>query len=96
MYSAHSRGTHPEPRRDPDLRGIDEHERCGFDSIDALDEWFDGWATALAGCGFVVTVYDVPDWAVRVGRHGQIVFDAAEAVEVDRYPFKPVQAALFA
>jgi hypothetical protein len=96
MASDHSNTTHPSPYADPLLMGIQSYERCGFDSLDALNAWFDGWTEALADCGFEVWAYDVADWAVRVGAHGQVVFDAREAVELDRHEFTPEQLALFA
>lgn len=96
MAPAHASGTHPTPRADPLLNGIDSHERCGFDSLEALNRWFEGWGEALAESGFQVWMYEVPDWAVRVGKFGQAVFDGREAVERDRHDFKPEQTALFA
>jgi len=96
MASAHSTMTHPTPYADPDLHHIAEHERCGFDSLDALNAWFDGWTDALAECEFVVWTYEVPEWALRVGRCGQVVFDSIEAVEVSSHEFMHEQTALFA
>jgi hypothetical protein len=78
---------HNTPHSDPTLRLIQENERCGFDSREALDGWFDGWTKLLTECGFRVYVYDVPDWAARVGRHGQTLFVGDEAVEVKTEPF---------
>lgn len=96
MASAHMGGTHPSPYADSLLGGISAAERCAFDSIDALNRWFDGFGDALADAGFEVWTYEVPDWAVRVGRYGQAVFVANEAVEIERHAFKPEQTALFA
>lgn len=87
MADDHSYGTHPSPHADFALGWIDAHERCGFDSRDALNSWFDDWTTALAVSGFCVWEYEVPDDAVRVGRRGQAVFSALEAVEVGRHDF---------
>ncbi|MEV8015667.1 hypothetical protein AB0O76_04770 [Streptomyces sp. NPDC086554] len=94
MADDHCNYTHPSPRADPLLRSIASHERCGFDSRDALNTWFDGWTETLNECSFVVWEYDVPDWAVRVGKFGQVVFIADEAVQVSRHSFKPEQLAL--
>ncbi|MFD3904114.1 hypothetical protein HXS80_15985 [Streptomyces sp. CB04723] len=96
MAGAHSNSTHPSPQADPLLRGIQPEERCGFDTCDALNEWFDGWTDVLHECGFEVWAYEVPDWAARVGRNGQVVFLANEAVEIGRHAFTPEQMALFA
>ncbi|QNE74023.1 hypothetical protein F0344_04865 [Streptomyces finlayi] len=78
---------HPCPRDDSSLGDIAERERCGFNSREALDGWFDGWTKTLSECGFRIWVYDAPDWACRVGEHGQTLFVADEAVEVRTEPF---------
>jgi len=96
MGSDHSDAYHPSPYADPELHHIAAHERCGFNSLNALNKWFDGWVEALDGAGFAVYEYDVPDWAARVGRFGQVVFSADEAVEVSSHDFRPVQMTLFA
>ncbi|QAY26961.1 hypothetical protein SEA_SHAWTY_37 [Streptomyces phage Shawty] len=95
MAGDHSDGRHPTPYADPELWSIQSHERCGFASPDDLNGWFDGWGDALSRAGFAVYVYDVPDWAARVGRFGQVVFAADEAVELERYDFAPEQLTLF-
>jgi len=87
MRHDHCDDRHPSPHWDRTLGGIDAHERCGFGSREALDGWFDGWTTLLVECGFRVYVYDVPDWACRVGEHGQTLFRDDEAVEVLTEPF---------
>lgn len=98
MFEEHCNVEHPSPYADADLRGISAHERCGFDSREALDEWFSGFARVLSECGFRVYTYDVPDFVSRVGRAGQTVFDQYEAIELDVEPLslKPQQTALFA
>ncbi|MEU2760416.1 hypothetical protein [Streptomyces sp. NPDC007094] len=96
MASDHADGTHPTPHSDPALRDIHSHERCGFNGREALNAWFDNWTEALHESGFEVWAYEVPDWATRVGRHGQVVFSSREAVEVSRHSFTHEQAALFA
>jgi hypothetical protein len=95
MAGDHTNATHPSPYADPALKGIDAHERCGFDSLDALNTWFEGWESRLDAAGFIVWEYDVPDWAARVGRSGQVVFNSHEAFERTRRPFEIKQAALF-
>lgn len=87
MRWEHTDERHPCPSFDKTLRTIRPEERCGFDSREALDDWFDGWTTTLAECGFRVYTYDIPDWAVRVGALGQALFLADEAVEVGTEPF---------
>ncbi|MEU8792192.1 hypothetical protein [Streptomyces sp. NPDC048643] len=98
MFEAHCAYSHPSPYADADLRGISSHERCGFDSREALSDWFEGFLPLLVECGFRVYTYDVPDFACRVGRAGQAVFDQYEAKELSVEPFalKPQQIALFA
>ncbi|QBZ73411.1 hypothetical protein SEA_HEATHER_41 [Streptomyces phage Heather] len=92
----HTPAKQPSPYEDRSIRGIDSTERCGFNSREALDEWFDGWTNELSACGFEVWEYDVPDSAARAGRRGQVVFVASEAVEIRHSPFKPVQLTLWA
>ncbi|QAX94034.1 hypothetical protein SEA_EURATIS_39 [Streptomyces phage Euratis] len=96
MGWSHSDERHPSPYSDSGLRGIDSSERCGFDSAEALNQWFDEWTEKLAASGFTVWEYEVPDWAVRVGKFGQVVFRADEAVEVSTHEFTYAQPALFA
>ncbi|WP_030240712.1 MULTISPECIES: hypothetical protein [unclassified Streptomyces] len=96
MGWAHSDMQHPCPYADHRLRGIAKEERCGFDSREALNEWFDGWTEAMSEADFLVWEYDVPDWAVRVGGLGQVVFVAEEAVEISHHEFTPEQLTLFA
>ena len=35
---------------------------CGFTSMDAFRTWFEGWEEDLRQDGFVLRVYDVPDY----------------------------------
>ncbi|SFI81088.1 hypothetical protein SAMN05216275_10551 [Streptosporangium canum] len=72
---------HPSPDSDGGLDGIRNHERCGFDSREALDEWFYGFTKDLHDYGFCVYTYDLPDRTVRVGRFGQVVFSVQYALE---------------
>lgn len=98
MYGAHCDDDHPSPYWDLSLNGIGPSERCGFNSPDALYDWFAGWTAALDECGFRVWTYDVPEWACTVGTRGQVVFTADEAVEVSSEPLniEPEQLTLFA
>lgn len=99
MFEEHCDHEHPSPfHPDSGLRGINPNERCGFDSREALSDWFEGFLPLLAECGFRVYTYDAPDFACRVGFAGQTVFDKYEATELTAEPFalKPQQIALFA
>jgi hypothetical protein len=92
----HCDDAHPSPLLDSTLGGIADWERCGFDSLEALYEWFDGWVERLIAAGFVMWVYEVPPDAVRVGKRGQAVFDKYDAVELDKAPLTTaVQIPLF-
>lgn len=82
MYGDHTDDSHKTPYGDGRLRGIRENERCGFNSREALDEWFAGWHETLDGHGFVVWVYEVDDDECRVGDNGQTVFNDAWADEI--------------
>lgn len=96
MRWEHSDDAHPSPSWDRRLGGIGDHERCGFDSLDALYTWFDGWCERLTLAGFLLWVYEAPPEAVRVGEHGQAVFNPSEARELSSEPLKPIaQLALF-
>ena len=88
---------HPSPMYDPDLHGIRDWEVCGFDSMDALLNWFESWHRTLADNGFRIFVYEVPDHEVRVGAYGQCVFppSAAEQVAVHDFDLESVQLSLF-
>lgn len=75
MYGEHTDSRHQTPYCDRRLRGISDHERCGFISRTHLDEWFSGWHKTLADNGFIVWVYELHDEEdVRVGDDGQVVF----------------------
>lgn len=97
MFSAHCDRAHPTPYSDRSLRGIDGLERCGFDSREALYEWFDGFTEVLDECGFRLFAYDVDDEHARLGAMGQIVFSRYHARELSRESLhsKPVQLELF-
>ncbi|WP_431911681.1 hypothetical protein [Nonomuraea jabiensis] len=82
MAWKHSDDTHPNPYVDPLLNGIRTAERCGFDSLEALHEWFKGYFELLVECGFLLYAYDVPDGCVRVGMFGQAVFIGSAATQI--------------
>ncbi|MFD7257797.1 hypothetical protein [Streptomyces sp. NPDC059874] len=99
MHYAHCGSHHPSPFNGySGLPGITEEQRCGFDSREALYEWFANFTAVLHECGFRVFVYDVPDFAAHVGNFGQTVFDKYEAIERSRedLDLTPAQIPLFA
>ncbi|MFE9026202.1 hypothetical protein ACFYOA_08055 [Streptomyces iakyrus] len=95
MGWSHGDDEHPSPSFDPALGGIALHERCGFDSREALNKWFDGWLVQLDMADFVVWAYEVPDSAARVGKHGQVVFSTTDATELGHEPFRREQLDLW-
>ncbi|MFD5069166.1 hypothetical protein ACFWNC_14730 [Streptomyces sp. NPDC058369] len=88
MRWCHGNLSHPEPRHDKSLGRIRAEERCGFDSYDALFEWFTGFEDLLTDNGFKVWVYEVPEDKVRVGKYGQALFAQYFAVLEDSHEFK--------
>jgi hypothetical protein len=99
MFSAHSDAYHPSPSWDRELGYIFDHEHCGFNSREALYEWFADYTRVLSECGFRVFVYDVADEYVRVGSlGGQAIFDRCAAIEKSRedLDLAPAQLELFA
>ncbi|MFE5621703.1 hypothetical protein ACFQ8S_06775 [Streptomyces virginiae] len=98
MHNAHCDVNHPSPYSYySGLYGIRPEERCGFNSREALYEWFANYTEMLDANGFRVFVYDVPDFAVQVGELGQVVFTAYEAIEKSRedLDLSPSQISLF-
>lgn len=82
MFEDHSSGSNPGPQDDPQLGFINEGEHCGFATLEALDEWFDGYHEALADLGFVIAKYLVPIERVRYGKQ-QLVFDRGDLWPVE-------------
>jgi hypothetical protein len=66
MGEAHRDDGHPVPWRDGYSCRKDE-EFCAFESMMALNQWFEGWTEKLHESGYLVHVYDVPDEHVRTG-----------------------------
>lgn len=64
--------THPTPYAE--FRGLRDLDRvwgdwnCGFESMAQLEAWFDGWLHKLAELGFMVGIYEVPEFYARVGQ----------------------------
>jgi hypothetical protein len=55
----------------PDI--IPSRKICGFDSMYALEAWFDGYLTDLFEAGYVVAEFEGVD--VREHGNGQVTFD---------------------
>ncbi|MGW6313796.1 hypothetical protein [Streptomyces sp. NPDC055099] len=92
----HSDARHPSPQVDPNLNTIYPDEVCGFDSLDALNVWFEDFGDRLHSAGFHVWEYEAPEFSYRVGKFGQVVFRRDAAELVGHTPFKPVQLNLWA
>lgn len=83
MGDAHSwEPKHPSPSEDPELGWVKADERCGFNSLNALFDWFDGFINLLRENGFVMYMYEVPEKYVRVGKFGQALFNWTAADEI--------------
>lgn len=83
MGDAHSwEPSHPSPISDPELCWIKDDERCGFISLDALFDWFEGFINLLRENGFIMYVYEVPECHVRIGAFGQVIFHCEYADEI--------------
>ena len=75
-------GRFPTPVMDPHLGWIDPTQICGVDSIESVHEWFGPSLPLLEQVGFHVAKYEVPDWAVKCGWNGQVVFQYKYAKEI--------------
>ncbi len=54
---------------------------CGFDSLDSLYQWFNGWLDKLQACGYVIKVFETDDF--DLGKSGlQLIFNRNEPIEV--------------
>lgn len=83
MRVMNGRDDKPSPFWDDELEYIHPNEICGVDSEESLRFWFEDALPALEEVGFAVRRYDVPDWACRVGRSGQVLFQYGHATLVD-------------
>lgn len=81
MNAQHGDADHPDPFDDELLDGIYPDERCGFPTLCALEDWFDGYMDSLAECGYRIAVYTVPFHDVRYGLK-QAVFLKRDAAPV--------------
>jgi hypothetical protein len=66
LVSAHQDEEHPPPNT------IHSNEICGFDSMDALLAWFDGFLADLAEYGYVIRSFQGEN--VRHDSYGQVTF----------------------
>lgn len=64
---------HPYPENDG-LPYPEEYEKCAFESIDQLLDWFNGFEDVLHKDGFFPVRIEVPDFAVKKGWH-QVIFE---------------------
>lgn len=63
-----------------------KNERCGFDSIHKVFDWFDAydWYKLLEENGFVVCFYEVENDHVKLGKSGkQVKFNIDKSMLVD-------------
>lgn len=67
LISVHQDDTH----KAPDV--IPARKVCGFDSIHALEAWFDGYLSDLYDLGYVVAVFEGEE--VRFHGNGQVTFN---------------------
>jgi len=82
MFEDHASGDNPGPQGDPQLGGIQPGEHCGFATLEALDDWFDGYHEALEALGFMIARYSVPLQLVRYGKQ-QVVFHRGDLFPVE-------------
>lgn len=52
---------------------FDKKHFCGCPSLEALEEWFDGWEEILFRNGYFIVKYDIPDDQVLMGYSGRQV-----------------------
>lgn len=73
---------HPAPSDDIGMM-VSAEMRFGFNSLEQLDDWFNGAYDAFAASGFHIAVYDVPLLSVYSGTQ-QVMFryDSARLIDV--------------
>jgi hypothetical protein len=71
ICASHWDADHPTPHSDgieePFLY-LDQGYVCGFDDLEALHEWFDGWVPSLIALGFEIIALTVSEEHVAWGR----------------------------
>jgi len=65
---------HPMPWEDNLPEMAREYELCGFESIEKLKKWFDGWINRLYDNGFFAVQLEIDKKNVKFGNY-QIVFN---------------------
>jgi len=73
MMGHHANYSHPNLRED-DLSVYSNSEYvCGFDSLDKLKSWFDGYLLNLIDAGFIIAEYQVEGYIIGISGK-QVVF----------------------
>jgi|GEM_PF-3695731 len=67
---------HPPPLTDG-IRDYSVSHYCGFDSLDALLDWFEEWLEDLEECGYHVAIFEVEDSELLHGNK-QVMFKRKE------------------
>lgn len=57
---------------------------CGFPSMDALRDWFEGWGDRLVQAGFHLNVYEVSEQLVEAGQRQAAAYTHDLGNRVDR------------
>lgn len=73
MMSHHSNICHPNLREDNLSEYRDSDYVCGFNSLDKLKSWFDGYLFNLIDAGFIIAEYEVEDYITGISGK-QVVF----------------------
>jgi hypothetical protein len=68
LCGEHSNDDHPTPR------SIPYWKICGFESIEALRAWFDGFEDMLDHYGYVIATYTYAE-TVMADDYGQVTFE---------------------
>jgi hypothetical protein len=86
MAQEHQDPDHPGPYEGDEFPwgfDVQDDHFFGFQSLDLLTAWFDGWLADLDRAGYRVATYKVPADAVVLGRH-QCVFERDRALNKPR------------
>lgn len=98
MMEAHCADADGHPAPHNRKSGLDTvaygREVCAFDSLDALNTWFEPvWRRLMAEHGFQVWEYEVPDEFARVGRRGQTLIMKAHVALIGASPLNTEERA---
>lgn len=77
---AHKDESHPTPDKEGINQRLIEIGLCGFENLENLYDWFDGWLDELRETGHVIRAYDVEDVLIWRGEK-QVVFLYGDAKE---------------